>query len=69
LERRKVVEAVPGSVFPSVVAKLLTYGDPRGQRDWPDYLGLGLKQGHIPDLILMLTDEDLYAAAPDSAEV
>ena len=37
--------------YPAPVDQLLTYGDPRKLRDWPDYLQLGFTQEHIPALI------------------
>ena len=49
--------------------KLLTYGDCRDLRDWPDYLALGLRPDHIPDLIRMATDDDLSQADSESLEV
>ncbi len=45
--------------YPSPVDRLLTYGDPRQQREWPNYLELGLTEAHVPDLIRMATDPDL----------
>lgn len=50
--------------------KLLTLGDARPtMRHWPDYRQYGLVPEHIPDLIRMVTDEELYLADSDSAEV
>lgn len=55
--------------YPPPVDRLLTYGDPRGQREWPNYLDLGLTPEHIPDLIRMATDPDLTMANSESLEV
>jgi len=51
------------------VSKLLTMGDCRKMRQWPDYLALGLSPEHVPDLIRMALDEDLHWADSDSLEV
>ncbi len=51
------------------VDKLLTLGDARTMRKWPDYQAYGLGPEHIPDLIRMVTDEDLNTAGSDSLEV
>ena len=56
--------------YPHPVSKLLTQGDCRPTAGkWPNYLELGLTQEHIPELIRMLTDEDLIWAPSDSLEV
>jgi hypothetical protein len=55
--------------YTAPVDKLLTYGDPRKQPEWPDYLALGLTEGHIPELIRMALDKDLNFADSDSSEV
>ena len=55
--------------YPDPVSKLLTLGDARGQREWPDYQELGIDSEHIPDLIRMALDEDLHLADPGSDEV
>ncbi|WP_421657022.1 DUF1186 domain-containing protein [Leptothermofonsia sp. ETS-13] len=50
--------------------KLLTYGDCRKIRQFPDYVEeLGLKPEHIPELIRMATDSELNWADSDSLEV
>ncbi len=54
---------------PQPVAQLLTLGDVRSQREWPDYLALGLTLDHVPDLIRMTQDEGLHWADAGSAEV
>ncbi|NTU63311.1 MAG: DUF1186 domain-containing protein [Chloroflexi bacterium] len=51
------------------VDRLLTYGDCRTMRDWPNYLELGLTAEHVPELIRMIADEDLHFANPDGMEV
>lgn len=54
--------------YPSPVDKLLTYGDARTLLEWPNYLELGLSLEHVPDLIRMAMDDDLFAADMDSLE-
>jgi hypothetical protein len=54
------------------VSQLLTYGDCLKLPRWPeelDYLPLGFGSEHIPDLIRMVLDDDLYWANSDSLEV
>ena len=51
------------------VSKLLTLGDVRGESAWLDYQALGLGPEHVPDLIRMALDDDLYWGEPDSDEV
>ncbi len=41
------------------VEQLLSYGEAQMSEDWPNYLALGLKEEHIPDLVRMATDETL----------
>ena len=54
--------------YPQPVDKLLTLGDARNMIGWPDYLALGLGQEHIPDLVRMALDEELWAG-PETIEV
>lgn len=62
--------AVSPRDYPPPIDKLLTYGDARNFRKWPDYVeGLGLGPEHIPDLIRMATDEALNLGDPESLEV
>jgi len=51
------------------VSKLLTLGDCRQMRQWPDYLALRIGPEHIPDLIRMIQDEELNQADSESLEV
>ena len=53
------------------VDQLLTYGEAKrlDPEKWPNYLELGLRPEHIPDLIHMATDEALNLASGDSLEV
>ncbi len=53
------------------VDQLLTYekAEVADAKDWPNYLDLGFGPEHIPDLIRMVTDEQLNNADLDSAEV
>ena len=51
------------------VSELLALGDPRQRPSWVDYATLGLTEGHVPELIRMLQDEDLHWADGESDEV
>lgn len=51
------------------VNQLLTLGDVRSTRNWPNYLALGLTAADVPALLEMATDEDLDWADSDSLEV
>ena len=51
------------------VDKLLTLGDPSGERIWRDYRPLGISTEQIPDLIRMALDENLNMADSASKEV
>ena len=55
------------------VDQLLTYGDCQeigtSFDDWPDYLELGFTNEHVPQLIQMVTDDELENADLDSLEV
>lgn len=51
------------------VSQLLTYGDCRDFKDWPDYPALGFTEAHIPELIRMAGDEELLWAMSDTLEV
>lgn len=55
--------------YPDPVRKLLSIGDARSMRKWPNCLKLGISEEHIPDLIRMLTDDDLNMADSKSSEV
>jgi len=50
------------TTYLSPVDKLLTVGepDPAGSQNWPNYLELGLGPEHIPDLLRMLADNELF---------
>jgi hypothetical protein len=52
-----------------LVSTLLTYGDCREIKHWPDYLQHGFREEHIPDLIQMATDPDLNKGDPNSLKV
>lgn len=65
------MESARSSSYAPPVDQLLTYGDgwvasPDG---WPNYLALGLGPEQIPDLIRMVTDEELNWADSNSLEV
>jgi hypothetical protein len=55
--------------YSSPVSELLTFGDCRDFREWPNYLDLGLKPEHVPELIEMATDKELNWADSESLEV
>jgi hypothetical protein len=55
--------------YSSPVSQLLTFGDIRDLREWPNYLDLGLGPEHVPELIGMATDEELNWADSESLEV
>ncbi len=56
--------------YSSLVSDLLTFGDCRDFRGWPDYPDLvGLGPEHVSELIQMAKDEDLTWADPESLEV
>jgi hypothetical protein len=56
-------------IYSPLVSSLLTYGDCREFHGWPDYLELGFKQEHIPELIEMATDDNLNKGDPKSLAV
>ena len=56
--------------YQSPVDLLLSYGDCRNLKTWPDYLQeLGLTVDHTPDLIRMATDDDLRSGNPNGLEI
>ncbi len=56
--------------YSSPVSELLSLGDCRDLRGWPDYPDLvGLGPGHVSELTQMATDQDLNWADPESLEV
>jgi hypothetical protein len=55
--------------YSSPVSELLTFGDCRNFRGWPNYLDLGLRSEHVPELVEMATDEELNWADSESLEV
>jgi Protein of unknown function (DUF1186) len=55
--------------YSSPVSELLTVGDCRDFREWPNYLDLGLSSEHVPELIEMATDQELNWADSESLEV
>ncbi|MBN2007313.1 MAG: DUF1186 domain-containing protein [Anaerolineae bacterium] len=46
--------------YPEAVAHLLTLGEIEWNADWADYVALGIEPEHIPALIQLAVDEDLY---------
>ncbi len=57
------------TAYPPPIDKLLTLGDPRDETEWPDYLALGIREEHVPDLIRMALDKELQWADSESKEV
>jgi hypothetical protein len=58
------------SPYSPPVNRLLTLGDCRRQKAWPDYPAqFGLTAEYIPELIRMATDKELNWGDPDSREV
>jgi len=55
--------------YSSPVSELLIVGDCRDFREWPNYLDLGLRSEHVPELIEMATDNELNWADSESLEV
>jgi len=55
--------------YPVPLDKLVTLGDPREWREWPDYLALGFTQDDIPELIRMATDHELLWPDSDSLQM
>ena len=56
--------------YSSPVDKLLTFGkpEPKNAQNWPDYLELGIGPEHIPDLLRMVADAELWEAEQESPE-
>ncbi|HEY0603651.1 MAG TPA: hypothetical protein VGD58_12105 [Herpetosiphonaceae bacterium] len=54
--------------YSPTVAKLLTIGDAHNQ-EWPNYLDLGLRAEHIPELISLATDAKLFWSESEGREV
>jgi hypothetical protein len=48
--------------------QLLALGEPEfeNRRIWPDYLAMGLAEEHVPELIRLLTDEELASGEPEA---
>lgn len=58
------------ATYPPPLDKLLTYGDCRNFRKWPNYVEeLGFAPEHIPDLLRMATDDELNWADLNNLEV
>ena len=55
--------------YPEPVSLLLALGDVRGEKEWRDYLALGLTEQDVPELCRMILDEDLFWADSESDEV
>lgn len=58
------------AIFQPPIDQFLSIGECKRQRDWINYVEkFGLESEHIPDLIRMVTDEDLNWSDPESLEV
>jgi hypothetical protein len=58
-----------GSIYPSPVDKLLTYGDCSEMETIPNYIQeFGFNTDHIPDLIRLATDKELNSGEIDTIE-
>ncbi len=55
--------------YSPTVAKLLALGDTHEGPEWPNYLELGLSTEHIPELISLATNTDLYWSEAEGPEV
>jgi hypothetical protein len=56
--------------YPSPLQPLFTLGEAEArQPEWPDYLALGLTPEHVPELIRLATDLDLWNSESASSEV
>ena len=64
--RRSSEKKTGGGRYKPPVRDLLTYGDCRKLREWPDYVALGLGPKHIPELVRMATDYELNHADSDT---
>lgn len=67
----KVAEIInmSGSIYPSPVDKLLTYGDCSEMETIPNYIQeFGFNTDHIPDLIRLATDKELNSGDIDTIE-
>ncbi len=54
--------------YPEPVSRLLTLGVIEWQAEWDDYTALGIGPEHIPDLIRLAVDEELYEGDWDFPE-
>lgn len=55
--------------YSPAVSRLVTFGDARNMDEWPNYLELGLEAEHIPELIGIATNTELYWTEAESLEV
>jgi hypothetical protein len=51
------------------VARLLGLGSVQGQPEWRDYPALGLTAEHVPELVRMALDDDLYWGEGEGTEM
>lgn len=60
---------MPSIQYSLPVAHLLSYGDPLDNiEDWSSYLKLGISAEHIPELLCLLSNEELYQADVEGVE-
>lgn len=68
----RIVATLMQDNYTDPVAKLLQYGGfdiRQNDRPWPNYLELGFSEADIPQLVHMMTDDNLNNAKKDSLEV
>lgn len=54
---------MPRAEYSPPIAQLLSYSNPHDNlKDWSLYLKLGISSEHVPELIRMVSDEELYQA-------
>jgi len=50
------------------VDRLLSLGEPSSEDNWVEHLDYGFEPEHIPELIKMVTDDDLFGAPSENSE-
>lgn len=69
MDEQQPQQPIVVQVYSPPVNRLLTFGDPREEPEWPDFPALGFGPEHVPELIRMATDEALHDGDPASLEV
>lgn len=60
---------MPTLEYTEPVAQLLSYGDPRGETKWSDYLSLGFTEEHVPELVKMVLDDELNRGSGETLKI